>query len=124
MSEVVLRPTASYKVAALGQSARSLLRGGQWWNDGVWEGGAAHLVDELGRGVDLLRERHHLPERDFCIHNLLVRIHFFIVMIRWTGLAPWEFVFPFPGSLTSTFQVEGTTCHPRESLSSYTWYTW
>ena len=25
------------------------------------------------------------------------------MMIRWTGLAPWEFVFPFPGSLTSTF---------------------
>jgi len=26
-----------------------------------------------------------------------------IVMIRWTGLAPWEFEFPFSGSLTSTF---------------------
>ena len=26
--------------------------------------------------------------------NLLVRIHFIIVMIRWTGLAPWEFEFP------------------------------
>ena len=25
-------------------------------------------------------------------------------MIRWTGLAPWEFEFPFPGSLTSTFR--------------------
>jgi len=25
-------------------------------------------------------------------------------MIRWTGLAPWEFEFPSPGSLTSTFQ--------------------
>ena len=24
-------------------------------------------------------------------------------MIWWTGLAPWEFDFPFPGSLTSTF---------------------
>jgi len=24
-------------------------------------------------------------------------------MIRWTGLAPWEYEFPFPGSLTSTF---------------------
>ena len=24
-------------------------------------------------------------------------------MIRWTVLAPWEFEFPFPGSLTSTF---------------------
>ena len=34
------------------------------------------------------------------IDNLLVRIHFIVVMIRWTGLAPWEFEFPFPGSLT------------------------
>ena len=42
-------------------------------------------------------------EREFFIDNLLVRIHFIIVMIRWTGLAPWEFEFPFPGSLTSTF---------------------
>ena len=24
-------------------------------------------------------------------------------MIKCTGLAPWEFEFPFPGSLTSTF---------------------
>ena len=36
-----------------------------------------------------------LPEREFFIDNLLVRIHFIIVMIRWTGLAPWEFEFPF-----------------------------
>ena len=42
-------------------------------------------------------------ERDFFIDNLLVRIHFIILMIRWAGLAPWEFEFPVPGSLTSTF---------------------
>ena len=42
-------------------------------------------------------------EREFYIDNLLVRVHFVIVMIRWTGLAPWEFEPPFPGSLTSTF---------------------
>ena len=42
-------------------------------------------------------------EREFFIYNRLVRIHFIIVMIRWTGLVPWEFEFPFPGSLTSTF---------------------
>ena len=30
-------------------------------------------------------------EREFFIDNLLVRIHFIIVMIRWTGLAPWDF---------------------------------
>jgi len=41
-------------------------------------------------------------EREFFIANLLVRIHFVIVMIRWTGLAPREFEFPFPGSLIST----------------------
>ena len=29
-----------------------------------------------------------------------------IVMIRWTGLAPWEFELPFPGSITSTFLVQ------------------
>ena len=43
------------------------------------------------------------PEREFVIDNLLVRIHFIIEMIRRTGLAPWEFEFPFPGSLTSIF---------------------
>jgi len=42
-------------------------------------------------------------EREFFIDNRLVRIHFIIVMIRWIGLAPWEFEFTFPGSLTSTF---------------------
>ena len=42
-------------------------------------------------------------EREFFIDNLLVRIHFIIEMIWWTGLAPWEFEFPFPGSLTSSF---------------------
>ena len=31
-------------------------------------------------------------------YNLLVRTHFIIVMIRWTGLAPWEFECPFPQS--------------------------
>jgi len=39
-----------------------------------------------------------MPEREFFIDNLLIRIHFIIVMIRWTGL-------DFPGSLTSTFLV-------------------
>jgi hypothetical protein len=45
-------------------------------------------------------------EGEFFIDNLLVRIHFIIVMIRLTGLAPWEFAFPFQGSLTATFLVE------------------
>ena len=32
-----------------------------------------------------------LSQREFFTDNLLVRIHFIIVMIWWTGLAPWEF---------------------------------
>ena len=43
-------------------------------------------------------------EREFFIDNSLVRIHSIIEMIQWTGLAPWDFEFPSPGSLTSTFQ--------------------
>ena len=53
-------------------------------------------------------------EREFFIDNLLVRIHFIIVMIRWIGLAPMEFKFPFPGSLASTFLVRVESCkHPE-----------
>ena len=48
-----------------------------------------------GRGDGTVRER------EFFIDNLLVRIHFIIEMIWWTGLVPWEFEFPFPGSRTS-----------------------
>jgi len=53
-----------------------------------------------------------MREREFFIDNLLVRIHCIIVMIRWTGLAPWEFEFPFPGS-----QRTVVTCH-RSTLST------
>ena len=35
-------------------------------------------------------------EGEFFNGKLLVRFHFIIVMIRWTGLAPWEVEFPFP----------------------------
>jgi len=51
-------------------------------------------------------------QREFCIDNLLVRVHFIVSMIRWTGLAPWEFEFPFPGSLTSTFLVPNPNPRP------------
>ena len=44
--------------------------------------------------------------REFFIDNLLVRIYHIIVMIRWTGLAPWGFEFSFPGCLTSTFLID------------------
>ena len=50
-------------------------------------------------------------EREFFFDNLLVRIHFIIVMIRWTGLAPWEFEFPFPSSfLPSTQRRKYSNC--------------
>ena len=42
------------------------------------------------------------PERESFIDNLLFLIHFIIVMIRRTGLAPWQLEFPLPGSVTST----------------------
>ena len=40
------------------------------------------------------------------IDNTLVRIHYITVIIKCTGLAPWEFECPFLGSLTSTFLLE------------------
>ena len=42
-------------------------------------------------------------EFGFFIDNLLIRNHFIIEMIWWTGLAPWEFECPFPGSIIHTF---------------------
>ena len=46
-----------------------------------------------------------LARERLIIDNLLAPIHLIIVMIRWTGLAPWQLEFPFQGSLIST-------CHP------------
>ena len=60
-------------------------------------------TDKGDRDEGFPRRRVRGREREFSIDNLLVRIHCIIVMIRWTGLAPIEFEFPFPGSLTSTF---------------------
>ena len=80
-----------------------------------------------------LRTQMLVPEREFIIDNLLVHIHYIIVMISWTGLAPWEFESIFPGSLTSTFLAVPETFawrvlqppHPRAGtlntkLSPYT----
>ena len=58
-----------------------------------------------------------LREGEFIINNLLVRIHFIIEMIWWTGIAPWEFEFPFPGSLRSTF-LRLTATPPPAPLAS------
>ena len=57
-------------------------------------------------------------EREFFIVNLLVRIHFTIVMIGWTGLAPWEFESPFPGSLTSTFLTPPQVLTPIYNMTT------
>ena len=54
--------------------------------------------------------------REFLIDNLLVRIHFMIEMIWWTGLAPWEFEFPFPGSLIS---VPPPTAPPSQCFTKW-----
>ena len=66
-----------------------------------------HLGETLG-ALPLEKPRDsdhaaHAREREFFINNLLVQIFFIIVMIRWTGLAPWEFEIHLAGSLTSTF---------------------
>ena len=85
----------------------------------IWEGGiprctppCRHGAGRFGRGHHRVAPRRPPPgpggpplpaqEREFLIDNLPVRVHLIIVVIRWTGLAPWEFEFPFPGSLTST----------------------
>jgi hypothetical protein len=44
-----------------------------------------------------------IKNKEFFIDNLLVRIHFIIEMIWWTGLTAGEFELPFPGNRTSTF---------------------
>jgi len=63
----------------------------------------ALLTTESGHLPTRIDSEFVLSEREFFIDNLVVRIHFIIVMIGWTGLAPWEFEIPFPGSRTSTF---------------------
>ena len=74
-----------------------------WWKLG-------HMASQIsvGNRVGPTHTRssraYTLPtEKESFIDNLVVRIHFIIVTIRCTSLAPWEFEFPFPGSLTCTF---------------------
>ena len=71
--------------------------------------GAAELGRVLLCRVPRGRRRRWLPpvqcRRWQGTFNLLVRTDFIIEMVMWTGLAPWEFELPFPGSLTSTFLV-------------------
>ena len=59
-------------------------------------------------------------EREFFVDNLLVRIHVFIEMIRWTGLAPWGFEFPFPGSQPTAGLVDLLlTSHQKSTFYLY-----
>ena len=52
-------------------------------------GDLAHKTGDLAHKIGDLA--HKTGEREFFIDNLLVRIHFIIEMLWWTGLAPWEF---------------------------------
>ena len=70
---------------------------------GIFIGGMSDAAQPVRvasvRGVGALLQ---VPAgREFFIDNLLVRMHFIIVMIRWTGLAPWEFEFPWPVRVAS-----------------------
>ena len=46
-------------------------------------------------------------ESELFIENLLVRVHFIIVIIGCTALVPYEFELCVPGSLASTFNAQG-----------------
>ena len=61
-----------------------------------WEQRRLWIDTKSSRGTQGLQE-----ESSF-MDNLLVRIHSVLEMMTWTGLVPWAFKFPFPGSLTST----------------------
>ena len=47
-------------------------------------------------------EMYQEVEREFFVDNLLLRIRFIIVMIRWTGLAPRECEYQEAGSYATT----------------------
>ena len=60
-----------------------------------------------GRRLRSLAPSYIVVEIEFLDDNSLVRIHYGIKMIWRIGLAPWEFEFLFPCSLTSTFLGRG-----------------
>ena len=70
---------------------------------GVWGLGFSGMGVTGAEGAAVFPGR--VEEREFFIDHLLVRIYVIIEMIWWTGLAPWELEFPFPGCLISTFLV-------------------
>ena len=58
----------------------------------LWSMRTAELILKAKLPHDANGVLHPPRYREF-IDTLLVRIHLIIVMIRWTGLAPWEFEF-------------------------------
>jgi len=58
----------------------------------IFDGADPLFLEELAK--EMVYPKPQTPD-PYCIDKLLVRIHFIIVMIRWTGLAPWEFEFPY-----------------------------
>jgi len=48
----------------------------------------AGLMGDICPVINSVNNACRQPERDFFMDNLLVRIHFIIGMIWWTGLAP------------------------------------
>jgi len=73
--------------------------------------GCGRQVESNQKGIFLGGALPLPNQREFFIDNLLVRIHFIMVLIRWTGLAPWEFELSFPGSVTSTPLPNHTVDH-------------
>jgi len=55
-----------------------------------------------------------VKERKFFIDNVLVLVRFITDIIERTGLVPWEFQFPFPGSPIYTFLEVAVTEYFRE----------
>ena len=76
--------------------------------NGIWH----HVPETTGVGAQAVRR---LPvEREFFIDNLLVRVQ----RCFWcTGLAPWEFESPFPGSLSVRSLAQSPTLSPSPSPS-------
>jgi len=83
----------------------------------------SRLVDLFRRAglVVSLKAARRWQAREFFIDNLLVRIRFTMVMIRWTGLAPWEFESLFQVALHLPSEAGGDVlvllhCHPVQGF--------
>ena len=79
----------------------------------TWEGVRERRVRGCEREFTFVPKK--VRERDFSIDNLLVRVHFIIVMIRWTGLSPWRLRkarnwLPVRSNLASLLSPEKTCC--------------